>query len=76
VAQIFERPDEPRAIRVTSRDVALLENIGRLRLASTAQLAALDRGSARNVSRSLLAQLRAPTDRDQRFRLIGTSHSN
>ena len=42
-------------MRITSRDVALLENIGRLRLSSTAQLAALDGGSAQNVSRSLLA---------------------
>ena len=42
-------------MRVTPRDVALLENIGRLRLASAAQLAALDGGSAQNVSRSLLA---------------------
>jgi hypothetical protein len=42
-------------MRVTPRDVALLENIGRLRLASAPQLAALDGGSAQNVSRSLLA---------------------
>ena len=42
-------------MRVTARDVALLENIARLRLAATAQLAALDGGSAQNVSRSLLA---------------------
>jgi hypothetical protein len=42
-------------MRVTARDIALLENIGRLRLASGAQLAALDGGSAQNVSRSLLA---------------------
>jgi DNA-binding MarR family transcriptional regulator len=53
--KLFERPDEPRAMRVTPRDVALLGNIGRLRLASGAQLAALDGGSAQNVSRSLLA---------------------
>jgi hypothetical protein len=33
----------------------LLENIGRLRLASASQLTALDAGSAQNVSRSLLA---------------------
>jgi DNA-binding MarR family transcriptional regulator len=51
----FERPAEPRALRITTRDLALLGNIGRLRLASTAQLAALDGGSAQNVSRSLLA---------------------
>src|SRR6202049_295430 len=53
--KLFERPDEPRAMRVTPRDVALMENIGRLRLASASQLAALDGGSAQNVSRSLLA---------------------
>jgi hypothetical protein len=53
--RFFERPEEPRAMRVTPRDIALLENIGRLRLASTAQLAALDGGSAQNVSRALLA---------------------
>src|ERR1700680_3901185 len=53
--KLFERPDEPRAMRVTPRDVALMENIGRLRLASASQLAALDAGSAQNVSRSLLA---------------------
>src|ERR1700687_939901 len=53
--KLFERPDEPRAMRVTPRDVTLLENIGRLRLASAAQLAALDGGSAQNVSRALLA---------------------
>jgi hypothetical protein len=41
-------------MRITSRDVALLQNIARLRLASTAQLAALDGGSAQNVSRALL----------------------
>ena len=53
--KFFERPEEPRAMRVTARDIALLENIGRLRLASAAQLAALDGGSAQNVSRALLA---------------------
>ena len=42
-------------MRVTARDIALLENIGRLRLASAAQLSALDGGSAQNVSRALLA---------------------
>ncbi len=53
--RFFERPEEPRAMRVTARDIALLENIGRLRLASAAQLSALDGGSAQNVSRALLA---------------------
>ena len=42
-------------MRLTTRDVALLQNIARLRLATTAQLAALDGGSPQNVSRSLLA---------------------
>ena len=42
-------------MRLTARDVALLQNIARLRLATTAQLAALDGGSPQNVSRSLLA---------------------
>src|SRR6266852_5866335 len=51
----FERPEDPRPIRLTPRDLALLENIARFRLASAAQLAALDGGSAQNVSRALLA---------------------
>src|SRR5947209_1084526 len=51
----FERPAEPRPLRITARDLGMLGNIARLRLASTAQLAALDGGSAQNVSRSLLA---------------------
>jgi Replication-relaxation len=42
-------------MRITARDLALLENVARLRLASTSQLAALDGGSAQNVSRALLA---------------------
>ncbi len=42
-------------MRITSRDIELIRNIARLRLASTAQLAALDGGSAQNVSRALLA---------------------
>lgn len=42
-------------MRVTSRDINLLRNIARLRLSSASQLAALDGGSAQNVSRSLLA---------------------
>src|ERR1019366_5614475 len=53
--RFFERPAEPRALRITARDVELLRNIARLRLASAAQLAALDGGSAQNVSRALLA---------------------
>ena len=42
-------------MRVTARDIALLQNIARFRLASSAQLARLDGGSAQNVSRALLA---------------------
>src|ERR1700682_201626 len=53
--RFFERPEEPRPMRVTPRDIELLRNIARLRLTSTAQLAALDGGSAQNVSRALLA---------------------
>jgi len=53
--RFFERPEEPRPMRVTPRDLELLRNIARLRLASAAQLAALDGGSAQNVSRALLA---------------------
>jgi DNA-binding transcriptional ArsR family regulator len=53
--RFFERPEEPRAMRITARDLALLENVARFRLASTSQLASLDGGSAQNVSRALLA---------------------
>lgn len=53
--RFFERPQQPRPLRITSRDIRLLRNISRLRLASAAQLAALDGGSAQNVSRALLA---------------------
>lgn len=53
--RFFERPETPRALRITSRDIELLRNISRLRLTSAAQLAALDGGSAQNVSRALLA---------------------
>ncbi len=52
--RLFERPEEPRAFRVTPRDLNLLANLARLRLASGEQLAALDGGSGQNVSRSLL----------------------
>lgn len=51
----FVRPEEPRPLRITARDLALLENLARLRLATTQQLARLDGGSAQNVSRCLLA---------------------
>ena len=53
--RFFERPEEPRSMRITPRDIELLRNISRLRLTSAAQLAALDGGSAQNVSRALLA---------------------
>ena len=53
--RLFERPEEPRAFRITPRDLGLLANLARLRLASGDQLAALDGGSGQNVSRSLLA---------------------
>src|SRR5580658_3364456 len=52
--RLFERPAEPRACRITPRDLSLLGNLARLRLASGEQLAALDGGSPQNVSRSLL----------------------
>ena len=53
--RFFERPAEPRPLRITPRDIELLRNIARLRLTSAAQLAALDGGSAQNVTRALLA---------------------
>ena len=53
--RLFERPEEPRPFRITPRDLSLLANLARLRLASGEQLAALDGGSEQNVSRSLLA---------------------
>jgi DNA-binding transcriptional ArsR family regulator len=53
--RFFERPEEPRKLRITARDIQLLRNLARLRLSSAAQLAALDGGSAQNVSRALLA---------------------
>jgi Replication-relaxation len=53
--RFFERPEKPRAIRITSRDTTILHNIARCRLITAAQLAQLDGGSAQNVSRSLLA---------------------
>jgi len=53
--RLFERPQEPRPFRITPRDLNLLANLARLRLASGEQLAALDGGSGQNVSRALLA---------------------
>jgi hypothetical protein len=52
--RLFVRPEVPRPFRVTQRDLSLLANLARLRLASAEQLAALDGGSAQNVSRALL----------------------
>jgi hypothetical protein len=52
---LFERGEASRSIRVTPRDLKLMENIARMRLASSDQLAALDGGSAQNVGRSLRA---------------------
>jgi len=52
--RLFQRPEEPRPFRITPRDLSLLANLARLRLASGEQLAALDGGSPQNVSRSLL----------------------
>lgn len=53
--RLFERPEVPRPMRLTARDLKLLANLADLRLASGEQLAALDGGSAQNVSRALLA---------------------
>ena len=53
--RLFERPAQPRVLRITDRDLELLQNLSHLRLASVAQLAALDGGSEQNVSRELLA---------------------
>jgi DNA-binding transcriptional ArsR family regulator len=53
--KFFERPEEPRPLRITARDITILQNIARFRLASGTQLARLDGGSAQNVSRALLA---------------------
>jgi hypothetical protein len=53
--RLFERPAQPRPLRITDRDLELLRNLEKLRLASAEQLAYLDGGSEQNVSRSLLA---------------------
>src|SRR5437899_5601040 len=53
--KFFERPEQPRPLRITARDIAILSTIARFRLVSAAQLAKLDGGSAQNVSRALLA---------------------
>src|SRR5579864_2187552 len=52
---LFVRPEQPRPLRIGARHIEILSNIARFRLASTMQLAALDGGSAQNVSRELLA---------------------
>lgn len=53
--RLFARPEQPRPLTVTRRHLAILGNVARFRLASSAQLAALDGGSEQNVSRALLA---------------------
>jgi hypothetical protein len=53
--RLFVRPDQPRELRIKPRHLDILENVGRFRLATAAQLAALDGGSEQNVSRELLA---------------------
>src|SRR5437868_15059127 len=52
---LFVRPAAPRDLTITPRHLEIVRNIARYRLASTAQLAALDGGSEQNVSRMLLA---------------------
>src|ERR1700683_5299461 len=44
--RLFERPEEPRPFRMTQRDLSLLENLARLRLASGEQLAGPAGGGA------------------------------
>jgi hypothetical protein len=53
--RLFERPEKPRELRITARDLRHLTNLARLRLATGAQLGALDGGSQQNVDRALLA---------------------
>jgi hypothetical protein len=53
--RLFVRPVQPRELRVRARHLDILTNVGRFRLASAAQLAALDGGSEQKVSRELLA---------------------
>lgn len=53
--RLFQRPENPRELRINQREIALLRNIMRLRLASAAQLGALDGGSPQKVERALLS---------------------
>lgn len=53
--RLFERPVQPRELRLRPRHIAMLANLARLRLAHASQLAALDGGSEQNVARELLA---------------------
>src|SRR5688500_3866997 len=53
--RLFERPEKPREVRIGARALYLLESLARLRLASAAQLAALDGGSSQKVERTLLS---------------------
>lgn len=52
--KLFTRPEKPREISITDRNVAHLKHLSRLRLCSAAQLAALDGGSTQKVERALL----------------------
>jgi hypothetical protein len=53
--RLFVRPAQPRPLAIKQRHIELLTNVGRFRLATADQLAALDGGSEQNVSRELLA---------------------
>src|SRR4051794_41145639 len=53
--KLFQRPEKPREVTIGARAEFLLESLARFRLASTAQLAALDGGSPQNVERTLLS---------------------
>ncbi len=52
--KLFTRPENPREISITDRNLAHLKQLSRLRLCSAAQLAALDGGSTQKVERALL----------------------
>ena len=51
----FERSVVPNPMQITERDLRLLAQVGRHRFLSSAQLVALDGGSAQNVLRCLRA---------------------
>jgi hypothetical protein len=48
--RLFVRPAQPRPVTIKPRHIEILTNVGRFRLVSAAQLAALDGGSEQNVS--------------------------